>query len=96
MKTTLELPDDLLIEAKTVAVRRRTTLTAIVEKALRNELRQTAEIENPDPEKFEFNELGYLVIKRAPGSAPVTSEMIRAVHAEIDEEELMQAIHPRR
>ncbi len=38
MKTTLELPDDLLNEAKAVAFRRRTTLKALVEHALRREL----------------------------------------------------------
>jgi hypothetical protein len=95
MKTTLDLPDDLLLEAKSVAVRRRTTLKAIFEKALRNELRPDAEIENPDPAKYEVNELGYLVLKRPPGSAPVTSEMIRTLQAEIDEEEYQRAINPR-
>ena len=38
MKTTLELDDELLIEAKAVAARRRTTLKAMVEHALRREL----------------------------------------------------------
>lgn len=38
MKTTLDLDDDLLIEAKTIAARRRTTLKAIVEHALWREL----------------------------------------------------------
>lgn len=38
MKTTLEIDDDLLVEAKVVAARRRTTLRAIVEHALRREL----------------------------------------------------------
>lgn len=38
MKTTLELPDALLIEAKTAAARRRTTLRALVESALRREI----------------------------------------------------------
>ncbi len=38
MKTTLELDDDLLIEAKAAAVHRRTTLKAMVEHALRREL----------------------------------------------------------
>lgn len=84
------------MEAKTVAVRRRTTLKAIFEKALRNELRPAAEIESPDPAKYEVNELGYLVIKQAPDSKPVTSEMIRAIQAEIDEEEFQRAINPRR
>ena len=34
MKTTIELPDELLAEAKAVAARRRTTLKALVEHAL--------------------------------------------------------------
>jgi hypothetical protein len=38
MKTTLDLPDDLLIEAKTVAARRRITLKAMIEHALRREI----------------------------------------------------------
>ena len=38
MKTTLDLDDNLLIEAKAVAARRRTTLRAMVEHALRREL----------------------------------------------------------
>ena len=38
MKTTLDLDDALLIEAKAVAARRRTTLRAMVEHALRREL----------------------------------------------------------
>ena len=41
MKTTLDLDDDLLIEAKAVAARRRTTLRAMVEHALRRELAPT-------------------------------------------------------
>jgi predicted transcriptional regulator len=38
MKTTLELDDALLAEAKAMAARRRTTLKAMVEHALRREL----------------------------------------------------------
>ena len=38
MKTTLDLDDTLLTEAKAVAARRRTTLRAMVEHALRREL----------------------------------------------------------
>jgi len=33
MKTTLEIPDELFIEAKSVAARRRTTLKALMEHA---------------------------------------------------------------
>jgi hypothetical protein len=40
MKTTLELPDELLIEAKKMAAEQRRPLRAIVEDALRMALRQ--------------------------------------------------------
>ena len=36
MRTTLNLDDRLMIEAKILAVRRRTTLTALIEQALRD------------------------------------------------------------
>ena len=38
MKTTLDLPDDLLIAAKKLAAKRRTTLRSLVERSLRKEL----------------------------------------------------------
>ena len=40
MKTTIELPDSLLLEAKRKALETRTTLREILERALRRELRQ--------------------------------------------------------
>jgi hypothetical protein len=40
MKTTVELPDDLLLEAKRKALETRTNLREIMERALRRELRQ--------------------------------------------------------
>jgi len=64
MKTTLDLPDDLLMAAKTLAVRRKTTLKAIVESALRREIRPEAEKGNPDPEKYEIGPFGILSLKR--------------------------------
>lgn len=96
MKTTLDLPDDLLIEAKTLAARRKTTLKAVVESALRREIRPTAAMENPDPEKFEIGPLGFLVIKRQPGTLPLTTERIRAIQDQIDEEDYQKAMHPNR
>jgi hypothetical protein len=39
MKTTVELPDDLLAEAKAMALRNRTTLKALLTRALERELR---------------------------------------------------------
>ncbi len=95
MKTTLELDDALLTEAKAVAAKRRTTLKAIVEHALRRELAPAPEITNPDPEMFEVGPLGFLVLKRKPGET-ITLEQIKAIQEELDEEELQRAIHPRR
>lgn len=92
MKTTLDLPEELLIEAKTTAARRRTTLKAIVEKALRRELRPSPEAENPDPQRFEVNELGFLVIKPRPGTPLVTSESIRSIQDEIDADDAQRAL----
>ncbi len=48
MKTTIELPDDLLIAAKKKAAETRTSLRQIVERALRQELERR---ENPVPPK---------------------------------------------
>jgi len=91
MKTTLDLDDALLIEAKTVAAKRRTTLKAVVEHALRRELAPAPEITNPDPEKYEIGPLGFLVLKRKPGDT-VTLEQIQAIQKEIDEEEFQRAL----
>ena len=95
MKTTLDLDDALLIEAKSVAAKRRTTLKAVVEHALRRELAPAPEITNPDPEKFEIGPLGFLVLKRKSGDT-VTLEQIQAIQKELDEEEFQRAINPRR
>lgn len=42
MKTTIELPDRLLREAKAIAARRGTTLKALIEHALEREIYHTA------------------------------------------------------
>lgn len=95
MKTTLELDDALLIEAKSVAAKRRITLKAMVEHALRRELAPAPETANPDPEKFEVGPLGFLVLKRKPGET-FTLEEFSAIRDELDQEEFQRAIHPRR
>ena len=55
MKTTIELPDDLLIEAKAVAARRRTTLKAMITHALRREI---GPVSDPHPRQADLLEVG--------------------------------------
>ena len=95
MKTTLDLPDDLLIEAKSPAARRKTTLRALVESALRRELRPVAEMENPDPEKLEVGPIGFFVLERQPGET-ITLEQLKAIQNRLEEEYLQRAIRPRK
>ena len=76
MKTTLDLPDDLLIEAKATAARRRTTLKAIVEHALKREIHMKGPASDSDAnDAFEISEYGLPVLKRSSGTA-ITSDMI--------------------
>lgn len=86
MKTTLDLPDDLLIEAKTLAARRKTTLKAIVESALRREIRPAAAMENPDPEKYEIGPFGILCLKRT-GRSMAADEVQQLSDRQYDEED---------
>ncbi len=86
MKTTLDIPDDLLIEAKSIAAKRRTTLKAMVEHALRREIRPTSETGNPDPEKFEIGPFGILSLKRT--QHPMTAEQYQYfIDHQYDEED---------
>jgi hypothetical protein len=86
MKTTLDLSDDLLIQAKTVAAHRRTTLRALVEHALRRELRPATEEQNPDPGKYELGPFGILSLKkrRRPVSLKQMQQLIDRQHDEED------------
>lgn len=87
MKTTLDLPDALLVEAKAVAARRRTTLKAMVEHALRREIQfQEDPLNNLDPEKFELNDLGFPVLTEMKGfpSGQTLLDHIKDVEGEDD------------
>jgi hypothetical protein len=86
LTASLDLPDDLLMKAKTLAVRRKTTLKAIVESALRREIRPAAEIENPDPEKFEIGPFGLLCLKRT-GRTKSAEEIQHLIDHQHDEED---------
>lgn len=74
MKTTIELPDELVAEAKAVAARRRTTLKAMVEHALMREIRDS---EHPTGAHacFTIDKHGLPVLKKT-GDTVVTSEMV--------------------
>lgn len=75
MKTTLDLPDDLLIEAKATAARRRITLRELVTRALERDLRPV-----PPPthdEHFTIDEDGWPVFERKDYTGPpVTNELV--------------------
>ena len=62
MKTTLELPDDLFVEAKTVAAKRRITLKELFTKALEKEIRPSSAPMAGD--HFEIDQYGWPVLKR--------------------------------
>ena len=91
MKTTLDLPDDLLIEAKSVAARRHTTLKAIVEHALRREIQQLSPSTPAINDEFELNELGFLVLKRNPDEI-LPLDYIKKIQDDIDQEEFNDAL----
>lgn len=82
MKTTLDLPDDLLIEAKAAAARRRTTLRAVVEHALRRELAPATKASRGEEELFETGPHGILVLRRR--GAKITSAKIHRILEEED------------
>ena len=83
MKTTIELPDDLLIEAKAAAARRRTTLKAMIEHALRRELRQDELAKAAEESKcFTIDENGLPVITKT-GDTPLTSERVYEMMEEL-------------
>lgn len=84
MKTTLDLPDALLIEAKAVAAKRRTTLRAMVEHALRREIRGLEDERASGQSLTEMNEFGFPVLKRS-STGTVTSADVYAFLENEDE-----------
>jgi hypothetical protein len=85
MKTTLDIDDDLLLEAKTVAVRRRTTLKALVEHALIREIQpQPNGSMNPGADGLiEIGPHGLPRLKRPNATGTLTTERVRQM---MDEE----------
>ena len=63
MKMTIELPNDLLLQAKAIALKRRITLKSVIERALRRELHDANAL--PEVSKiYTYNEFGFPVLKR--------------------------------
>ena len=78
MKTTIELPEDLLRAAKAIAVRRGTTLKAIITHALERE------VHHGDPSRGDVFEVDEDGLPHLPArGAHVTSELIDGL---LDEE----------
>ena len=85
MKTTLDLPDDLFIAAKSVAARRRTTLKDLVAKSLRREI-GLDQLEALAPDSpFEEGPLGILRLKKIDPA--MTPEAYRAMIDRIEQED---------
>ena len=80
MKTTLELPDDLLMEAKAMAVRRRTTLKSLIENSLRRELGEASKVSLPGDEAVEMGENGLPRLKKR--GARITAATIDKIREE--------------
>jgi hypothetical protein len=78
MRTTLDLPDELLREAKITAVRRRTTLRALVKQALARELGTGGE--GPARKRARLP----IFHSRAPGTLDVTSEDLAGLESRED------------
>jgi len=86
MKTTIELPDELLRRAKVAAAQRRTTLKELMIEGLENLLStpKTAAPLQLTPEQtkvYEICELGYPVLKKR--DAVVTNEMVNRMREEL-------------
>lgn len=75
MKTTMDIDDSLLIAAKAIAVRRRTTLKAVVEHALRREIEPVGCGRSDSERCYEVNERGMPYLK-SEGGKQVTSAMV--------------------
>ena len=90
MKTTIELPDDLLIEAKALAARRRTTLKEMITHALRREIGSVSDPHPRDADRLEMGPFGILRLK--PRGEPITDAMVRKMQHSADDEDFQRAV----
>ncbi|MFK7850133.1 MAG: hypothetical protein AB8D78_04060 [Akkermansiaceae bacterium] len=90
MKTTLDLPEDLLIDAKAVAARRRTTLKEMVTHALHREIAPAADIRPEDTERYETGSFGIMRLKKR--GAQISDQLIAEITEQGDQEEFDNAM----
>ena len=76
MKTTVDIPDPLYRRAKIRAAEEGTTLRALLVNSLAEVLVRPASNAEalPDRERFEVDEQGWPVLKRAPGDTTVITD----------------------
>ena len=90
MKTTIDLDDELLLAAKALAVRRRTTLKGIITHALRREVGAASD---PDPGAADGLEVGpFGILRLQPRGAPVTDALVGQLLDAADDEDLQRAL----
>jgi hypothetical protein len=89
MKTTLDLPDDLLVEAKAVAARRRITLKAMVEHALRREIMPNTASPQKNAELYGVGPFGILRLKKR--GAVISTGMVQKMLEAADDEDFQRA-----
>lgn len=90
MKTTIEIPDDLLIEAKAIAARRRTTLKEVVTGALRREIGRIPAGRDDAGDRLVVGPFNILRLR--PRGASVTDAMVRGMLTAADEEAFERAV----
>jgi len=84
MRTTMILDKDLMADVKRLAARRGTTMTAVVDQALRDYLRREAELDD-EPEEPPFYFQGFHGGGLRPGVDPAVLMSNAAMQAFLDE-----------
>ena len=82
MKTTVELPDELLKKAKATAVQRNTTLKAMIEHALKREI-GFSDDESNEEDYYSINEHGLPIINKKYIKKSMSSEDIYKIQEEL-------------
>jgi hypothetical protein len=88
MKTTLDLPDDLLIAAKQVAARRRATFKETVTRSRRREIGLEKPLVFPPDSRYEISEFGLPRLKKRPVQELIISDMFHRLLEDTEEDGL--------